>query len=269
MLAASAPAQTPAATASPVDPAGAAAPKTAAAPKITYSEVNVDGPYIAMTFDDGPHATNTPRLLDLAAKKLIKLTFFLIGENAAANPALVKREIAEGHEVCNHSLTHPDFAKMPEAAVRNQLQKTQDIITQAGGVTPTLMRPPYGDFTAKQRQWAHAEFGFKIILWDVDPLDWKDRNSATVARRILAGVRPGSIILSHDIHATTIAAMPEVFDTLLARGYKFVTVSELIAMDKGGPRPELKKGSAVNKKTPDVPAASPSAAASPVANAAR
>jgi peptidoglycan/xylan/chitin deacetylase (PgdA/CDA1 family) len=94
------------------------------------------------------------------------------------------------------------------------------------------MRPPYGATSDYINHWINREFGMKVILWSVDPLDWKYRNSARVERQILAGARPGAIILSHDIHATTVAAMPDVFDSLLAKGYKFVTVSELIAMDK-------------------------------------
>jgi peptidoglycan/xylan/chitin deacetylase (PgdA/CDA1 family) len=235
-------AQTPAASPSPAAaprPAvAAAAPQPPAVsgtipPRVTYSRVNVDGPYIAMTFDDGPSGPNTPRLLDLAAKKHIKLTFFLIGENAARYPQLVQRELAEGHEVGNHSYTHPVLSKMSDDAVRSEIQKTQDAIIGAAGYKPILMRPPYGALSPTQRRWISNEYGFKIILWDVDPLDWKDRNSQVVAQRIISGTRPGSIILSHDIHATTVEAMPVVFDALLAKGYKFVTVSELIAMDKG------------------------------------
>ena len=206
--------------------------------RITYSRVNVDGPYIAMTFDDGPSSANTPRLLDLAAKKHIKLTFFLIGENAARNPQLVQRELAEGHQVGNHSYTHPDLAKMSDDAVRSEIQKTQDAIIAASGYKPILMRPPYGAMTPRQRLWVSHEFGVKLILWDVDPLDWKRPGPDVVASRIIAAVRPGSIILSHDIHSQTVDAMPKVFDTLLAKGYKFVTVSELIAMDKGPAKPK-------------------------------
>jgi peptidoglycan/xylan/chitin deacetylase (PgdA/CDA1 family) len=186
-----------------------------------------------MTFDDGPSAANTPRLLDLAAKDHIKLTFFLIGENAARYPKLVQRELAEGHEVGNHSYTHPDLAKMSDDAVRSEIQKTQDAIIAASGYKPVLMRPPYGALTPRQRQWVARDFGFKIILWEVDPLDWKNPGPSVVASRIIAATRPGYIILSHDIHSQTVDAMPEVFDTLLAKGYKFVTVSELLAMDKG------------------------------------
>ncbi len=207
--------------------------------KITFSEVNVDGPYIAMTFDDGPHATNTLKLLEMAANRHIKLTFFVLGECVEQNPAVLQREVAEGHEIGNHSWSHPNLAKLSDEAVRSQLQRTEDIIFKTTGVKPKLMRPPYGELTKRQRILVNHEFGYKVILWDVDPLDWKRPGPSVVARRIIAGARPGSIILSHDIHPPTIEAMPQVFDALLAKGFKFVTVSELLAMDKGGERPEV------------------------------
>jgi peptidoglycan/xylan/chitin deacetylase (PgdA/CDA1 family) len=209
--------------------------------KITFTDVNVDGPYIAMTFDDGPHATNTPKLLEMAAKRHIKLTFFVLGECVEQNPAVLQREVAEGHEIGNHSWSHPNLAKLSDEAVRSQLQRTEDIIVKTAGVKPKLMRPPYGELTKRQRIWVNRDFGYKVILWDVDPLDWKRPGPSVVARRIIAGTRPGSIILSHDIHPPTIAAMSQVFDALLAKGFKFVTVSELLAMDKGGERPEVAK----------------------------
>jgi peptidoglycan-N-acetylglucosamine deacetylase len=211
------------------------------AEKITFSEVNVDGPYIAMTFDDGPHATNTPKLLDMAAQRHIKLTFFVLGECVQQNPAVLQREVAEGHEIGNHSWSHPNLAKLSDEAVRSQLRRTDDLIVKTAEVKPKLMRPPYGELTKRQRIWVNHEFNYKVILWDVDPLDWKRPGSNVVAQRIIAGARPGSIILSHDIHPPTIAAMPQVFDALLAKGFKFVTVSELLAMDKGGARPEVVK----------------------------
>ena len=156
---------------------------------------------------------------------------------------------------------------MSDEAVRHELQTTDDVISQAAGFRPKLMRPPYGELTQKQRLWVHNDFGYKIILWDVDPLDWKDRNAATVARRIIAGARPGSIILSHEIHATTIAAMPEVFDALLAKGYKFVTVSELLAMDKGGSRPSESQKAKTAATSDDTAkkSAAPTASATPSA----
>jgi peptidoglycan-N-acetylglucosamine deacetylase len=205
--------------------------------KITFTKLNVDGPYIAMTFDDGPHATNTPKLLDMAAKRHIKLTFFVIGQCVEQNPAVLRREVAEGHEIGNHTWSHPDLAKLSDEGVRTQLQQTEDIIVKTTGIKPKLMRPPYGALTKRQRQWVNRDFGYKIILWDADPVDWKRPGSNVVAQRIIAGARPGSIILSHDIHPPTIAAMPQVFDTLLAKGFKFVTVSELISRAQTSPTP--------------------------------
>ena len=204
--------------------------------KITFTEVNVDGPYIAMTFDDGPHGTNTPKLLEMAAERHIKLTFFVLGECVEQNPDVLRQEVAEGHEIGNHSWSHPNLAKLSDANVRSQLQRTEDIIVKTAGIKPKLMRPPYGELTKRQRILVNHEFGYKVILWDVDPLDWKRPGSNVVAQRIIAGAGRGSIILSHDIHPPTIAAMPQVFDALLAKGFKFVTVSELLAMDKGGER---------------------------------
>lgn len=205
----------------------------AAAPKVTYSQCHVDGPYIAMTFDDGPHAENTPRLLDMLKKRGIKATFFVVGQCAAEYPDIMKRIVAEGHEIANHSWSHPQLSKMGEGPVTEQLQHTHDTIVQTtGGVVPKLMRPPYGAFTANQRAWANKKWGYKCILWDVDPLDWKVRNAAHVESEILKHTVPGSIVLSHDIHKSTVDAMPATLDGLAAKGFKFVTVSELLAMDR-------------------------------------
>jgi len=213
------------------------APSAVSSEKITFTEVNVDGPYIAMTFDDGPHATNTPKLLEMAAERHIKLTFFVLGECVEQNPDVLRREVAEGHEIGNHSWSHPNLAKLSDADVRSQLQRTEDIIEKTAGIKAKLMRPPYGELTKRQRILVNHEFGYKVILWDVDPLDWKRPGPNVVAQRIIAGAQPGSIILSHDIHPPTIAAMPQVFDALLAKGFKFVTVSELISLAQTSPTP--------------------------------
>jgi peptidoglycan-N-acetylglucosamine deacetylase len=199
-------------------------------PGITFNSVHVDGPYIALTFDDGPSAALTPKLLDLLAAHHIKATFFVIGENVAEHPEIVSRAAREGHEIGNHSWSHPNLGKMSDESVRRQLQQTDDAIKSATGNRPTLMRPPYGSITAREKRWIHDEFGYDIILWDVDPYDWKRPGPAVVRARILKETRPGSIVLSHDIHPGTIEAMPSTFDELEAKGFKFVTVSELIRM---------------------------------------
>src|SRR6266480_2482662 len=210
------------------------------------------------------HGTDTPKLLEMAAKRHIKLTFFVLGECVEQNPTVLQREVAEGHEIGNHSWWHPNLAKLSDEAVRSQLQRTEDIIAKTAGVKPKLMRPPYGELTKRQRIWVNRDFGYKVILWDVDPLDWKRPGPSVVARRIIAGTRPGSIILSHDIHPPTIEAMPQVFDALLAQGFKFVTVSELLAMNKGGERlevvnsPEPRPSPQPHFTPPSLPTTSPS-----------
>ena len=242
----------------PVQHAEAAQQKTPAPPnepKITFNSVHVDGPYIAMTFDDGPSAVLTPKLLDLLAAHHIKATFFVIGENVAEHQEIVARAAKEGHEIGNHSWSHPNFGKMSQESVRSQVQRTDDAIKSATGKRPTLLRPPYGSITEREKRWIHDEFGYDIILWDVDPLDWKRPGPAVVRSRILKETRPGSIVLSHDIHPGTIEAMPSTFDELEAKGFKFVRVSELIDMATPvTPRPSPQSG----KKAPPkaIPATS-------------
>jgi len=203
----------------------------------TYTQVRVDQPYIAMTFDDGPSSANTPRLLEILKQRNIKATFFLIGQNAASNPEIVRRILADGHEVGNHSWTHPQLSKLSDDRVTTEINKTQDAIKEASGFTPTLLRPPYGAITARQREWIESQFGLSIILWSVDPFDWKRPGASVITQRILSQVRPGAIILSHDIHKQTVDAMPATLDGLIAKGYKFVTVTQLIAMNKPKPSP--------------------------------
>lgn len=233
------------------------APTQAAAPKLSYNSCNVKGPYIAITFDDGPHATLTPKLLDMLKERNIKATFFMVGQCVVQYPDIVKRMVAEGHEVANHSWSHPALTKLGVDGVFKQIENTNKAIEDACGVRPVLMRPPYGATSVLLNKRYNDQFGLKVILWSVDPLDWKHRNADRVASQIIQGTQPGAIILAHDIHPSTVAAMPRVFDTLLAKGYKFVTVSELLALDEP---PQLVKQDAA---TGPLPAASPAPAASP------
>jgi peptidoglycan-N-acetylglucosamine deacetylase len=198
-----------------------------------------------MTFDDGPSAENTPRLLDMLKQRNIKVTFFLIGQNVAANPAIVRQILADGNEIGNHTWTHPQLSKLSDDKVTAEITKTQEAIKDASGYTPTLLRPPYGAITPRQRAWISSQFGLNVILWSVDPFDWKRPGSSVITQRILSQVRPGAIILSHDIHKQTVDAMPATLDGLIAKGYKFVTVSQLIALNK--PKPPAAATAANNK----------------------
>jgi len=197
---------------------------------ITFSRVNVAGNYIAITFDDGPHPQNTPRLLDMLAARNIKATFYVIGRSVDLHPEVLRRTVAEGHEIGNHSHTHRLLSKLGNEEVRQEMQRCQDAVGRAAGVRPRTMRPPYGGLLQSQRELVMNEFGYPTILWSVDPLDWKRPGPSVVTSRILAGTTAGGIVLAHDLHSQTVDAMPATLDGLLKRGFKFVTVSQLIAM---------------------------------------
>ena len=248
-----------------VAPARPKASPSPTEPPITFNSVHVDGPYIALTFDDGPSAALTPKLLDLLAARHLKATFFVVGQNAADHPEILKRAVREGHEIANHSWSHPNLGKMSDEAVRRELQKTDDAISAAIGKRPTLMRPPYGSITAHQKKWIHEEFGYRIIIWDVDPLDWKRPGPSVVTARILKETNPGSIILAHDIHPPTIEAMPATFDQLMKKGFKSVTVTELLGMATPVPPKPTPTPSPSAPRAIAVPSATP--IASPVASA--
>ena len=197
---------------------------------ISFSRVMVSGNYIAMTFDDGPHPKNTPRLLTMLRERNIKATFYVIGQSVDLYPQIVRRTVAEGHEIGNHSHTHRLLSKMSDDGIRKELSSCRDAIARAAGVQPRTMRPPYGGLLQRQREWIHAEYNYPTILWSVDPLDWKRPGASVVSSRILAGASNGGIVLAHDLHAQTVDAMPATLDGLLRRGFKFVTVSQLLAM---------------------------------------
>ncbi len=210
-------------------PAGSLPPGT----KVSYTSAPAPGPFIAITFDDGPVVPNTPRLLDMLAARGIKATFFTVGYNVQRNPNIVRRIVTDGHEIANHTWTHGKLSSMSDGGVRSELQRSHDALTSITGTAPRMYRPPYGAITARQKQWIMSEFGYPTILWSVDPQDWKTRSASMTRSRILNETRPGSIILVHDIHASSIDAMPGTLDGLLAKGFRFVTVSQLINLSQG------------------------------------
>jgi peptidoglycan/xylan/chitin deacetylase (PgdA/CDA1 family) len=200
--------------------------------KVTYSSVHVNGPYVAITFDDGPHRVNTPKLLNLLRERNIKATWFIVGEMARENPDLIRRILAEGHEIGNHTMTHPlNITRLSHEKLEQEVGDTAKLLEDIAGYHSRLFRPPGGNTNPEIKQWLYDKYGYSTILWSVDPNDWKRPGVSVVAHRLIAGAHSGAILLCHDIHAPTIAAMPETLDTLLAKGYHFVTVSQLINME--------------------------------------
>lgn len=206
-----------------VPPAGA---------RVSYSSVKITQKVVAMTFDDGPHPSLTPKLLDILKARNIKCTFFVIGKNAQEYPNIIRRIIAEGHEIGNHTWTHASLTSRSDAQIRSELKQSEDALMATANVRPHLVRPPYGAVNARIKQLMFDEFGYSTIMWSVDPQDWRRPGVSVVTSRLVNGAHPGAIMLAHDIHPPTIQAMPAMFDQLLAKGYQFVTVSQLMNMEK-------------------------------------
>jgi len=213
----------------------------------SYTAIPVDASYIAITFDDGPSSVLTPRLLDILKTRHIKATFFVLGQLVQEHPEIIQRAVAEGHEIGNHSWDHKALNKQGEGGLHHELADTSEVISRATGHPVTLMRPPYGATNPRLNRAIEKEYGMKVILWSVDPLDWKRPGPPVVSQRILAGAQPGAIVLAHDIHPGTIEAMPATLDALLAKGYKFVTVSELLALESKHPLPSPTPGTKTGK----------------------
>jgi peptidoglycan/xylan/chitin deacetylase (PgdA/CDA1 family) len=182
---------------------------------------------VALTFDDGP-GPYTRTLLDTLAAQHVEVTFFLIGGNIRGREAVVRRELADGHAIGDHTWSHPDLSRLPERAVRSQLSRTLTEISRVTGAPTRLMRPPYG---ATDRHVGAVARRLKLtqIVWSVDTNDWLDRNSAIVAHRAISRAHRGDIILMHDIHPTTVKAVPKILRGLRKRGFTFVTVPQLLA----------------------------------------
>ena len=211
-----------------------AAPVALRPPRVpaSYNKVNTSRPVVALTFDDGPHPEYTPKLLDILRHHGVRATFYVIGRSVDAHPEIARRIVSEGHEIANHTWSHPALPSLGAARLRQEMDKTTDAIVRATGRRPTNMRPPYGAINERVRQTILRDHGLDVIMWSCDPLDWKRPGAEVVRRRLVEGAAPGGILLAHDIHPGTIEAMPGTIQDLKARGYGFATVSQLLALQE-------------------------------------
>ncbi|GCL73551.1 polysaccharide deacetylase family protein [Paenibacillus naphthalenovorans] len=201
------------------------------------TEVILHGPLrkeAALTFDDGPDGLWTPMVLDALARFHVKATFFVVGRRCEANPDVLRRIAREGHVIGNHSWNHPNLAKLTAAEdIRSQIQRTDEVIRRLTGITPVLFRPPYGALSDTVVEEA-VKAKKKVILWNVDSLDWMQLSGRQVAANILAHTRPGSIVLQHSAGGVgeslqgSVDALPVVIQTLRGRSYKLLTVPQLL-----------------------------------------
>ncbi|QAY71589.1 polysaccharide deacetylase family protein [Xylanimonas protaetiae] len=171
---------------------------------------------VHLTFDDGPGG-HTEQILDILRAKGAHATFYVVGDRAREHPDTVRRILAEGHRLGNHSTTHADLTKATPEALASELATTQQLLTDITGVRPTAFRPPYGAVDAAVRAAAAAEH-LSVDLWTVDPNDWRNPGGATVRDRVLAAAKPGDVVLLHVLNQSTVDALPGLIDALRAGG---------------------------------------------------
>ena len=185
---------------------------------------------IALTFDDGPHPVYTGEILDILKEYGVRATFFVVGENVERYPELVIREIAEGHEVGNHTHSHKHLSKTPSAEIIREIEACERIIYQQCGEYRTkLFRPPEGVLPSAVHDYAR-DADYTVVLWSVDTYDWAHNPINEIMKNIKRNTEPGDIILMHDSvkDSLTPTALRQVIPYLLDQGYSFVTVSELL-----------------------------------------
>ena len=180
--------------------------------------------YIALTFDDGPSRKYTPILLDGLKERGVHATFFLMGKNIEGEEDIVKRMSEEWHLIGNHSYEHIQLTKAGAKAVCEAVEHTQEQIEAITGKRPEYIRPPYGDWNEELEE----EIGMTPVLWSLDSLDWKLKDTGKIIRQVLKDVKDGDIILLHDIFPSSVEAALELIDILQKEGYVFVTADELL-----------------------------------------
>lgn len=182
--------------------------------------------YVALTFDDGPNREPTTQLLDGLRDRGVNVTFFLVGEQIAGNEELVLRMKEEGHQIGNHTWSHKSLQGVNDESFWQEVGRTQTLLEEILGPGSYWLRPPYGQISQTRMK----QVGVPMVKWSVDPRDWESRNTEKVLQAILREVKPGSIILLHDIYPTSVQAALMAVDQLQEDGYVFVTVEELLAL---------------------------------------
>lgn len=189
--------------------------------------IDSNKPIIALTFDDGP-SKYTKQIIDLLKEYNCNATFFVLGNKVKIYKDTIKESISNGNEIGNHSYNHKWLSRLKIEELKEQINKTQDILKNEVNYTSILLRPTYGSVNKKIRNNTNLE----IVLWNVDTLDWKIKSSKKIAERSLSQIKDRSIILMHDTHERTYEALKIMIPKLLDEGYQFVTISELNKINK-------------------------------------
>jgi peptidoglycan/xylan/chitin deacetylase (PgdA/CDA1 family) len=202
--------------------------------------IGIHGKIIALTFDDGPSEQYTNRLLDILKTEGVHATFFVLGRNAEKYPQILAREYREWHEIGNHSYSHTLFTKLSTGAIQDEIYRTDQAIYHAIWAYPTIFRPPYGSTNTGVLAVIHMP----AILWSIDTRDWQTHS---IAQNITSvqNIKDGDIIIMHDIHETSVESVAAIIVNLRARGFTFVTISELLWLSPGN----TEVGKKCSKKT--------------------
>ena len=184
-------------------------------------------PEIALTIDDGPHPVYTSKLLQILKQNGVHATFFVVGEQAERFPDLIRAEVAGGHEMGNHTYDHVSLIKIPPEYVDTEIKACGDVLRHITGRAPHLFRPPGGEYNRNVAESVEA-LGYKMILYSDDPGDYADPGTSVIETRTLDTISDGGIILLHDGSAQTLVILTQIIQRLKARGFRFVTVDELL-----------------------------------------
>ena len=205
---------------------------------------------VALTFDDGPWPVFTNRVLGVLKQQNVHATFFMIGRNVQNWPELARRVQSDGHAIGNHTWNHPSRPRGP----LSEIARTDAVMQKELHFKPTLFRPPYGNLTNGLARIARKQ-GKAVVIWNADSTDWNRAGCGSICSKILRQTRSGGIVLMHDgggNRAATVAALPIVIDTLRARGFRFVTVPELLALRVPLP-PKPPRAARARRPKPGVP----------------
>ena len=212
-------------------PGGSVAP-TPSAPPPTAVDCR-KAKCVALTFDDGP-GPQTGRLLDTLVRERVPATFFLVGAMIRQHPDVAKRIASTpGMTVANHTLSHPMLTRIPAATARKEIVGNTALIAKVTGVHPHYLRPPYGLHNAATDAVARSQ-GQAVVLWSAGALDWQYDKPAKIIEVTLPQIRPGAIVLAHDIHPWTIKAVPTLIAKLRAKGYTLVSLEDILGPTKPG-----------------------------------
>lgn len=201
---------------------GALKSRTAPARKLDPAK-----PMIALTFDDGP-SKYTGQILTILNKYNARATFFMVGNRVKANTSAAVKVVEQGSEIGSHSWDHKELTKLSDGEISRQITDTSNAIYNATGVRPILLRPPYGSHNSRVAGVCRGQ-GVSLVNWSVDTMDWSSQNADSVAAEILRSAKPGAVILCHDMYPSTVKAIEKVMPQLAAKGYQFVTISELLS----------------------------------------